>query len=258
MNRIPIKKKTSKVRIYIDIFFFTLMILVLIPQTTGIPIHEWASFIILIPFFLHLIINWNWITTNSAKFLKRQPNKTRFDYVLNWLMYLFMIIVTVSGIVISESALPLLGIHFEPDRFWSLIHDISATLFMAIFGVHIALHWRWIIEAIRKLKFKSELHHLTGIRTIIAKNSHQLLLIIFVSILFSLIIWFFDYSEWADGIRINSVTHNGKKSKSLPKSWMIYFLPLLKVTIITTIPALITGAIIKLKKVIIKNANTYN
>ena len=99
MNRIPIKKNTAKVRIYVDIFFFTLMILVLIPQTTGIPIHEWASFIILIPFLLHLTINWNWITANSAKFLKRQPNKTRFDYVLNWLMYLLMIIVTVSGIV---------------------------------------------------------------------------------------------------------------------------------------------------------------
>ena len=99
MNKIPKKKKPSKVRIYVDIFFFPLMILVLIPQTTGIPIHEWASFIILIPFFLHLIINWDWVSTNSAKFLKRQPNKTRFDYVLNWLMYLLMIIVTVSGIV---------------------------------------------------------------------------------------------------------------------------------------------------------------
>ena len=88
------KKKTSKVRIYLDIFFFTLMILVLIPQTTGIPIHEWASFIILFPFFLHLIINWNWIATNSVKFFKKQPNKTRFDYILNWLLYLFMIIVT--------------------------------------------------------------------------------------------------------------------------------------------------------------------
>ena len=112
MNKTPIKKKTSKVRIYVDIFFFSLMILVLIPQTTGIPIHEWASFIILLPFFLHLVINWNWIVSNSAAFLKRKPNKTRFDYVFNWLMYFLMIIVTVSGIVISESALPFFGIHF--------------------------------------------------------------------------------------------------------------------------------------------------
>lgn len=252
MNKIAMKEKPSKVRIYLDIFFFTLMILVLIPQTTGIPIHEWASFIILIPFFLHLIINWKWIATNSTNLLKRQANKTRFDYVLNWLMYLLMIIVTVSGIVISESALPLFGIHFEPDRFWSLIHNINATLFIAFFGIHIALHWRWIVAAISKLKFKSDLHPLIEIRGIIVRYSRQLLLIIFISIMLSLIVWFLDYSEWADGFRINSDTHNDEKSNSMAKSWMIYFLPLLKVTIIMTIPALITGAIIRLKKMIQK------
>ena len=254
MSNISMKKKTSKVRIYLDIFFFALMILVLIPQTTGIPIHEWASFIILLPFFLHIIINWNWIATNSTKFIKRQANKTRFDYVLNWLMYLFMIIVTVSGIVISESALPLFGIHFEPDMFWSQIHNISATLFMAILGIHIALHWAWIIGAISKLKFKSDLHHLIEIRSIIARYSRQLLFIIFISIICSLLIWTLDYSEWADGFRINSGTTSDDESISLPNSWMIYILPLLKVTIIITIPALIAGAIIRLKKRIKKTS----
>jgi len=252
VNKNPLKKKTSKVRIYVDIFFFSLMILVLIPQTTGIPIHEWASFIILLPFFLHLIINWNWIVTNSAAFLKRKPNKTRFDYVFNWLLYFLMIVVTVSGIVISESALPFFGIHFEPDSFWSKVHDVSATLFMAFLGIHIALHWKWIVSAIRKLEFKSDLHHLIEIRLIMVKYSRQLLLIIFISIMLSLIIWIFDYSEWADGFRLNSGTHNGEKSNSLPKSWMIYFLPLLKVTVIITIHALITGAIIRLKKMLEK------
>ena len=242
------KKKTSKVRIYVDTFFFSLMILVLIPQTTGIPIHEWASFIILLPFFLHLMINWNWIVTNSAAFLKRQPNKTRFDYVLNWLMYLLMIIVTVSGIIISESALPFFGIHFEPDRFWSKIHDISATLFMAFLGIHIALHWRWIVTAIRKLKFKSDLHHLIEIKSIMVRYSRQLLLIILFSTILSFVIWSIDYSEWADGFRTDSGAHNDEKSNGMRKSWMIYFLPLLKVTIITTIPALITGGIMRLKK----------
>jgi len=248
VNKIPLKKKTSKVRIYVDIFFFSLMILVLIPQTTGIPIHEWASFIILLPFFLHLIINWNWIASNSTAFLKRQANKTRFDYVFNWLMYFLMIIVTVSGIVISESALPFFGIHFEPDGFWSKIHDISATLFMAFLGIHIALHWKWIVTAIRKLKFKSDLHHLIEIKSIIERYSRQLLLIIFVSTMLSFVIWFLDYSEWAEGFRIDSGAHDDEKSNGMRKSWMIYFLPLLKVTIITTIPALIAGGIMRLKK----------
>ena len=248
MSEIPNKKKTAKIRVYVDLFFFTLMILVLIPQSTGIPIHEWASFIILAPFFFHLIINWNWIVTNSSKFFKRKPNKTRFDYVLNWLMYLLMIIVTISGIVISESVLPLFGIHFQPDMFWSRTHDISATLFMVIFGIHITLHWRWIVSAIRNLKFKSDLHHLTELSAIIKKRSKQLLLLAVVSIILSFAFWMFDYTDWADGFRINTETGEGGKSKRMPEKWMIYVLPLLKVTILISIPALISGGIIKLKK----------
>ena len=102
MNENTSKKKTSKVRIYVDIFFFIFMILVLVPQTTGIPIHEWASFLIIIPFLVHVIINWNWIRSNTAKFFKKK-NRSRFDYVLNWILYLLMLIVTVSGIVISSA-----------------------------------------------------------------------------------------------------------------------------------------------------------
>ena len=241
------KKKASKVRAYVDILFFVLMVLVLVPQSTGIPIHEWASFIIIIPFFIHLIINWNWIASNSSKFLNRQLKKASFDYFFNWLLYFFMLIATVYGIVISESALPLIGIHFEPDRFWSVIHNTSATLFMALLGVHIALHWRWIIGAIGKLDFKSDLHHLTEVGTIITKYSRQLIMLIIVSIILSLLIWIFDFSNWADSFRIVSDTHRGENSKEMPKNWMIYILPLVKVTVLMTIPALITGGVLKLK-----------
>ena len=255
MNKIPSKNKGSKVRIYVDILFFTLMILVLIPQTTGIPIHEWASFIILIPFFIHLIINWNWIVKNSTKFLKRQPNKKRFDYVLNWLLYVLMIIVTVSGIVISESALRLFGIYFEPDRFWSTIHNISATLFMTVLGIHIALHWKWIVRTFTKLRFKSDFHHLTEIKSIISNHYRQLLLIVIFSTALSFVVWGFDGSEWADGFRIHSGTERGDGSKRMPISWIIYILPILKVAIIMAIPALITSAIIRIKRIVMKKVN---
>ncbi|MBJ2176492.1 DUF4405 domain-containing protein [Aureibaculum sp. A20] len=247
------KKKTSKVRIYVDILFFTLMILVLIPQTTGIPIHEWASFIILIPFYIHLIINWNWIATNSTKFFKKNPNKTRFDYILNWSLFLLMILVTVSGIVISEAALPLFGIHFEPDPFWSQIHTISATLFMVILGIHLALHWRWIVGAFSKFNFKSDVHHLTAVGEIITKHKRQLLLLTVISVLLSLAFWTLTYSDWADSFRINSETGNGENSNDMPQNWMVYILPFVKVTVLIVVPALIFNGITRIKNKIWKS-----
>ncbi|NIJ45233.1 cytochrome b561 [Wenyingzhuangia heitensis] len=247
MNTTPNKKKTSKVRIYTDIFFFALMILVLVPQTTGIPIHEWFSFLILLPFFLHIIINWSWIVTNSSKLLKKQ-HKSRFDYILNWILYLFMIVVTVSGIVISEAALPFFGIYFEPDPFWSKIHNLSATLLMVVLGVHICLHWKWILGAIKKLKFKTDLHHLSEIKTILITKAKSLLFLVFISIVIAFAFWALDDSEWANGFRINLETETVKKENNLPKNGLRYILPFVKVAVLMTIPALITGGIIKLKK----------
>ena len=253
MSEIPPKKKTSKIRIYVDLFFFALMILVLVPQTTGIPIHEWGSFVIILPFFLHLIINWNWITTNSKKFFKKAPNKTRFDYVLNWTLYLFMIVLTVSGIAISESVLPLFGMHPQPDNFWNKIHDVSAALFMLIFGIHIALHWRWIVGAFGKLKFKADVHHLTYVGTILANRSRQLMFLLGLSIILSILIYFVEYSSWAEGFREDVQISTGEEPKKLGKSWMRYVLPFVKVAVLTAVPALITGGIVRLKKKLKQN-----
>ena len=73
--------------------------------------------------------------------------------------------------------------------------------------------------------------------------------------MFSFVFWGLEYSEWADGFRINYENNNGEESQNLPKNWMIYILPLIKVTIIITIPAIITGGIIRIKKIFIKKAS---
>lgn len=241
-------KSVSKVKIYVDIFLFVLMIIVLVPQSTGIPIHEWAGFVILIPFLLHLVINWDWIVRSSTKFFKKEGLIIRFSYVLNWFLYLSMILVTISGIVISESALPVFGIDFAPDKFWSVVHNLSATFLMAILGIHIALHWKWIVTIFRNLKFKTDLHHLSEISVIIKKYSRQLSILITVSVVFSLLFWILNYTAWADGFRISANIEDAENAKTNPISWLIYVLPLVKVSFVIVIPALITGGVSSIKQ----------
>lgn len=245
-NNNQVKKKTQKVRVYLDVLFFILMIIVLIPQSSGIPIHEWLSFIIIIPFFLHLLINWNWIVTQTKKLFKANNTK-RFDYLFNWFFFFLMIVVTVSGILISESALPLFGIELQPDSFWSIIHNASATFFMIALGVHIALHWKWIIGSIKTFKLKSDFHHLTKLQTILSNNLKGLFIIVAISIVFSFIFWIVGFSNWAINIRENSLPHKEGEGGNMMNSWLIYILPLVKVTVLMTIPALLTGGVIRIK-----------
>jgi hypothetical protein len=239
--------KASKTRVILDLFFFILMIAVLIPQSTGIDIHEWLSFLILIPFFLHLMINWNWIAINTKKLFKKQLRKTKFDYFFNWILYIDMLLVTVSGIVISESALPAIGITFNINPFWTIIHNASATLFIVLLGIHLALHWKWIVTTLQKLKFLSEFHHIKQIIKILRNRRTEVLILISSSILISLAIWLIEYTNWAENITSNSISKTASESKIPAIQWLIYVLPLIKVTVFLCVPAVITRIIIYLK-----------
>ncbi|WP_458626809.1 DUF4405 domain-containing protein [Winogradskyella sp. PC D3.3] len=239
------KKNTgnvNKTRGILDLFFFVLMILVLIPQSTGIAIHEWLSFIILLPFFLHLIVNWNWIVTHSKKLYKR---KLKFDYFFNWLLYIVMLVVTLSGIVISEAALPSMGIHFKITPFWTMIHNASASLFIILLGIHLALHWKWIVNTIKRLHFISDFHHLKQLINILQKHKTTLLVLVSISAILSLSIWLIGFTNWAENI--NSTQNKTTDSQQLPKQWFIYVLPLVKVGVLLCVPAVLTRLIIKIK-----------
>jgi len=144
------KANAARVRVWLDLCMFVGMVLVLAPQATGITVHEWASFLIIIPFFLHLIFAWQWIVNTTRRFFNPTPGHARFNYVLDWMLFFLFVTATFSGVVISEAALPALGIRFTIDPFWSAIHDISANILMLVIGIHLAMHWKWIATNVKK------------------------------------------------------------------------------------------------------------
>jgi cytochrome b subunit of formate dehydrogenase len=144
------RRSITQIRVWADLIFFIGMVLVLAPQATGIPVHEWASFLIIIPFFLHLILDWKWIVSETKRIFKRTNGETRFNYGLDWLLFFLFVTATFTGVLISEAALPALGIPMTIDPFWASLHDISANLLMVVIGVHLAMHWKWIVTNVKK------------------------------------------------------------------------------------------------------------
>ncbi len=142
---------------------FGFLIVLLAPYTTGVPIHEWISLLILIPLLLHLMLAWRWIANVTVKFFKPQPMRTRINYVLDWLLFVLVTTATVSGILISEAALPSLGIQTNIDHFWIPVHAIASRLLVMAIGIHIAMHLGWIVSV-----FKGRLAIIEGKRE---KNS---------------------------------------------------------------------------------------
>ena len=138
-----------------DTLLLVSFLIVLAPQSTGIVLHEWLSLAFLVPFIIHILLHWQWFI-NSLKQLKRaRTMREKYNFILNYTLYLLMIFVLVSGFLVSVSLLPTLGIPLEIQDFWGKMHHDSATLIMPVLGLHLALHFRWIKTLIVQMKKKA-------------------------------------------------------------------------------------------------------
>lgn len=148
------KQNLHKTRYVMDVLLLTSFMLVSAPQATGVPVHEWLSVLFVVPFAVHLLLHWDWIKQSAKRFTQHISAKERFSLVWNYLLYVMMLLVTVSGFLVSVALLPTLNIELHIQDFWSKIHHDSATLIMPIIGVHLALHWRWIVNLTKRMRMK--------------------------------------------------------------------------------------------------------
>ena len=139
------KPVTDVVRFRWDIILFTVFIASAVPAVTRVAIHEWLGLAFVAVVLVHLLFNWPWIVGIGRRFFRELPGEVRFNYFLDALLFVLFSAVTVSGLLISEVALPTIGLAIRRDLFWRSLHDISTTLLMIVFGVHLAMHMRWLI-----------------------------------------------------------------------------------------------------------------
>ena len=142
-----VSKNTSsqiKSKLWVDILIFVAFLVTMDPHSSGLAIHEWLSLSMLAAMTVHLLLNWDWIVQITSRFLGKLGGLNRINYILNWLLFVDGTLIMISGIMISESALPLLGIHLPQGFGWRRLHDMSANLFLLMLGIHTALHWNWI------------------------------------------------------------------------------------------------------------------
>ena len=64
----------------------------------------------------------------TKRFFKRLPGETRFNHVWDVLLFLMMAIVFFTGVLVSEVALPTMGIVMEIDPFWFSLHTYEFKL----------------------------------------------------------------------------------------------------------------------------------
>ncbi|MBN1536769.1 MAG: DUF4405 domain-containing protein [Anaerolineales bacterium] len=141
---------TNKIKLSLDVITFVSTLVLLSPPITGIPIHEWLGLAVIIPLLVHLLINWGWLSSTTRRFFGRLPGQTRINYLLNWALFILMTAEGFTGVMISKVVLPMFGLSASHVYIYKYLHIILADSLLIVFGLHLAMHWRWILTVIKK------------------------------------------------------------------------------------------------------------
>lgn len=95
----------------------------------------------------HLLLHWQWIVNVTKRIFAQIPWGTRINYILNLLLFIDVVMIAFTGVMISLEALPLLGVELGAEGTWRELHTLAANLSILLTGLHVALHWQWIVNA---------------------------------------------------------------------------------------------------------------
>ncbi len=149
------KKKisTTKQNLLVDLLIVAGFLFASQPHLTGMTIHEWLSLGLGIGFLTHILLHWRWVYETTRRLFSKLVGQSRINYILNLALLVAFTLIIFSGLMISEEVLPFIGLQGTHGGIWEWLHKTAADLVIWLVGLHIALHWKWIVNAAKKYLF---------------------------------------------------------------------------------------------------------
>jgi cytochrome b len=143
--------KQNKIRLLLDLSTFIALLTVSAPHFTGDAIHEWLGIALSGAIVVHLLLNWKWIVEVTSRLFTKSVKNLTFGYFLNWGLFISGIMTVLSGLMISKTVVPFFGLTLPQNMSWREVHSLSTNIIMVLMGLHVALHWNWIVSMFKKL-----------------------------------------------------------------------------------------------------------
>ncbi len=143
--------KQNLTKLFLDLGTFVALLIASAPHFTGDAIHEWLSLALGGAIIVHLLLNWNWIVQITARLFAKVAKGQRFNYILNWGLFASGIMIMLSGLMISKTVVPFFGISLPENMSWKQLHELSTNITMILMGLHIATHWSWITNMLKRI-----------------------------------------------------------------------------------------------------------
>jgi hypothetical protein len=137
----------------LDACLFTALMAAESVPLTGAAIHEWLGLLVAILLLIHITLQWPWFASAVRRLGVGGYARTRVNLLLNASLFADVILVIFSGAMISQIALPALGLRASTNFAWNGIHSFSQQAMIFLVGLHIALNWSWIRAVVVRLFF---------------------------------------------------------------------------------------------------------
>ncbi len=141
---------SNKTNLWIDVGIFAAFLVAFEPRLTGVSVHEWLSLAFAAVVVVHMLLHWKWIVAVLRRFFRRPLHVSRIKFVVDFLLFVAIVGVMLSGLLISRSVLPALGISIPEGNGWRGLHSLSANLSLVLVGLHFALNWNWVVWMISR------------------------------------------------------------------------------------------------------------
>jgi len=144
--------RMTRVKLLLTALLTVAYLLLMDPRSFyGLVFHEWAGLIICLFFILHVVLDWKFVKGVTLRFFRRLPVGTRLNYVLDVLLLVGVILVIWSGLPIARVIdFSWMGFDREGMRFWRLMHTSISMVVLVLTGVHLGLHWNWVLARFRR------------------------------------------------------------------------------------------------------------
>ncbi len=150
MKQISAQPSRNKTNLIVDSAIFLAFLVAMAPHFSGMALHEWLGIAFGAAIITHLLLHWQWIIEVTRRLFSKTQWSARINYILNVLLFIDITLVIFSGLMISEVALPFVGIQLAQSGSWRGLHGTTANLFLVLVGLHVALHWQWIVNMFKR------------------------------------------------------------------------------------------------------------
>jgi hypothetical protein len=141
----------NRIKFSLDCLLLAAFLLLMDPRSFyGLTFHEWAGLAIGAFFIVHILLSWGFVRTITLGFFGHARQRPRVNYVLDVVLLLSMGAAIVSGLPIARTMdFSWMGFSRSSTLFWRTLHTSSSMITLVLVGVHLGLHWSWVVARIR-------------------------------------------------------------------------------------------------------------